>query len=126
VLVVDDNKDSAEMFAASLAALGHETRVALDGPDALAVARAFQPQLALLDIGLPVMDGYELGRRLRGAPETRDVGLVALTGYGQERDRAASEAAGFDAHLVKPVTIETVQAMIDDLIGHVRRDAPSA
>jgi len=112
VLVVDDNEDSAEMIAAALTALGHETRIAFDGPSALTVVKVFRPDVALLDIGLPVMDGHELARRLKAEPATQQIRLVALTGYGQPRDRLASAAAGFDAHMVKPVDLhELVQVL---------------
>lgn len=82
VLVVDDNADAAEMLASSLTALGFDTRIALDGPSALDIAKAFQPHVALLDIGLPVMDGHELARRLKSEPGERPIRLVAVTGYG--------------------------------------------
>ncbi len=111
VLVVDDNEDSAEMLAALVAALGYETRVAHDGPQALALAEAFDPHVALLDIGLPVMHGYELARRLKANPQSRRH-LIAVTGYGHAHDRAASTAAGFDAHLVKPVNLEELTALL--------------
>jgi CheY-like chemotaxis protein len=103
LLVVDDNEAAAGMVAEALQPLGYECRVAHDGPSALSAAAEFQPAVAILDIGLPVMDGYELGRRLTDL--LADVALVALTGYGEERDRQRSRAAGFAAHLVKPVDL---------------------
>jgi signal transduction histidine kinase/ActR/RegA family two-component response regulator len=103
VLVVDDNEDSAELLCEMLQWVGHEVAVAHDGPSALVMADRFAPEVAVLDIGLPVMDGYELGRRLREGPQGGTCRLIALSGYGQERDRARSSAAGFEAHLVKPV-----------------------
>lgn len=103
VLVVDDNEDSAELLREMLQWVGHEVEVAHDGPSALAMADHFAPDVAVLDIGLPVMDGYELGRRLHERPPARGCRLIALSGYGQERDRAQSKASGFEAHLVKPV-----------------------
>lgn len=103
VLVVDDNEDSADLLREMLQWVGHEVAIAHDGPSALAVADGFAPEVAVLDIGLPVMDGYELGRRLRERPQGASCRLIALSGYGQERDRARSSAAGFEAHLVKPV-----------------------
>ncbi len=115
--MVDDNEDAAELLASALELMGHTVRVAHDGPAALKLAPEFDPELALLDIGLPVMDGYELARRLRDDPALRRVPLVALTGYGQPSDRERSEAAGFDAHLVKPVDIERVAALIRQLTG---------
>ena len=113
VLIVDDNVDAAEMMAASLELFGHTTRVAHDGPAALKIVEQFAPDIALLDIGLPVMDGYEVARRLRESP--RFMRLVAVTGYGQSTDRQRSEAAGFDAHLVKPVSVDELEAVIRQL-----------
>ena len=102
VLLVDDNADAAEMLAQVLRAVGHEVVVVHDGPGALAAARGFAPEVALLDIGLPVMDGYELARHLR-AVLPRTPLFIALTGYGQEHDRQRSLDSGFAEHLVKPV-----------------------
>lgn len=116
VLVVDDNVDAAQLLAEALADLGHETRVAHDGPSALTVAERFSPHVALLDIGLPVMDGFELARRLKGdLPGMPDLRLIALTGYGQASDRQLSAAAGFDRHFVKPVRIEELNSVIEQL-----------
>jgi signal transduction histidine kinase/DNA-binding response OmpR family regulator len=117
ILVVDDNEDAAELLASALEIMGYTTCVAHDGPEALKLAAEFDPDLALLDIGLPVMDGYELARRLHDDPGLRRVPLVAVTGYGQPSDRQRSEAAGFDAHLVKPVDIERLAALIRQLTG---------
>jgi PAS domain S-box-containing protein len=111
VLVVDDNRDAAEMLAEMLGLKGHTAEVAFDGPTALGLAESFRPDVALLDLGLPLMDGFELARRLREqAPKLR---LVALTGYGQRSDREKTKAAGFDAHLVKPVDLDLLQATLD-------------
>ncbi|MGC3997186.1 MAG: ATP-binding protein [Anaeromyxobacter sp.] len=115
VLVVDDNEDAAELLAEALRARGHRAQVAYDGPSALALLDEVQPRVALLDLGLPVMDGYELARRVRGWAGDRAVGLVAVTGYGQEPDRRASAQAGFDVHLVKPVELDTVCAAVERL-----------
>ena len=117
VLLVDDNEDAAELLASALEIMGYTTRVAHDGPEALKAATEFDPDVALVDIGLPVMDGYELARRLHDDPGLRRVPLVAVTGYGQPSDRRRSEAAGFDAHLVKPVDIERVGSLIRQLTG---------
>jgi PAS domain S-box-containing protein len=108
VLVVDDNRDAAEMLAEALGAVGHEVHVAADGPSALEIAAKVPPEVALLDIGLPVMDGYEVARRLRELPGCRRTRFIALTGYGQESDRERSRKAGFDEHLVKPVDLDDV------------------
>lgn len=113
ILLVDDNSDAAETLADILRELGHTISVAHDGPTALAAAAAFRPHLALLDIGLPVMDGYELARRLREQPELRRTQLFAITGYGQESDRKRSREAGFQEHLVKPIDLTELAALID-------------
>jgi CheY-like chemotaxis protein len=116
VLLVDDNRDAAEMLAELLRAAGHEVAVAFDGPSALGVAVELQPEVALLDIGLPVMDGYDLARRLKDTLPAA-LRLVAITGYGQEHDHRRSQEAGFDAHLVKPVQAAQVLAAVDDTPG---------
>lgn len=105
ILIVDDNADAAESLAVLLGLQGHETRVALSGHEALQHAQAFRPDIALLDLGLPTMDGYELATRLRALPQLRGIRLVALTGYGRSEDRERTQAAGFDDHLVKPVDL---------------------
>ncbi len=115
ILVVDDNEDAAEVLASSLELLGHVTRVAHDGPSALRVIADFKPDVALLDIGLPVMDGYELARRLRQEPTLAHIHLVAVTGYGLESDRQRSREAGFNAHLVKPVKLPELQQLFKTL-----------
>ncbi|HEY5946094.1 MAG TPA: GAF domain-containing protein [Kofleriaceae bacterium] len=114
VLLVDDNRDAAEMLAELLRAAGHEVVVAFDGPSALGTLPAFTPDVALLDIGLPVMDGYDLARKLRDALPSAVPRLVAITGYGQEHDHLRSRQAGFDAHLVKPVQAAQVLAAVDE------------
>ena len=112
ILVVDDNADGAEMLAAALSAKGYETRVAHDAPAALALAAEFCPDVAFLDIGLPVMDGYELAARLRRLPALHGTRLIALTGYGQESDRQRSREAGFHEHLVKPVDLQAIDTIL--------------
>ncbi|MGZ6144154.1 MAG: response regulator, partial [Myxococcales bacterium] len=113
VLVVDDNEDALEMLEEMLRSAGHEVRSASSGPAALEVARQFRPEVAILDIGLPAMDGYELAARLRAELGTHTPCLLALTGYGQESDRDRSKAAGFSLHLVKPLEashlLETIE-----------------
>lgn len=114
VLVVDDNEDAADMVAETLSTLGHQVRVAYDGPGALRVARELEPEVVLLDIGLPVMDGYELAERLRSLPEVHeDTRFVAITGYGQEEDRERSRRARFAAHLVKPIPLEAISSAVE-------------
>ncbi len=103
VLVVDDNTDSAESLSLLLQLMGHTVRTAHDGEQALAEAERFRPELILMDIGMPRMDGYEAARRLRQAPWADGTVLVALTGWGQDEDKRRSEDAGFNHHLIKPV-----------------------
>ncbi|MFL6214182.1 MAG: PAS domain S-box protein [Blastocatellia bacterium] len=112
ILVVDDNVDSAESIALLLELNGHQVRMAHDGPTALEVAGSFRPEVIVLDIGLPGMDGYEVARRLRNDSAIREALLIALTGYGQDEDRQQSLAAGFDHHLVKPIDTDTLQDLI--------------
>jgi signal transduction histidine kinase/CheY-like chemotaxis protein len=112
VLVVDDNADAAELLSHVMHELGCETRVAHDGPSALALVESFRPELALLDIGLPVMDGYELASQLRQRANAYPLRLVAVTGYGQKGDVERAFAAGFDDHLTKPVNIDSLQALL--------------
>ncbi|HTX04318.1 MAG TPA: PAS domain S-box protein, partial [Steroidobacteraceae bacterium] len=109
VLIVDDNVDAADSLALLLSHAGHETQVAYSGREALERVESFEPQLALLDIGLPEMDGYELARRLRARPRLSRARLIALTGYGQSEDRKRSQEAGFDDHLVKPVDLPALE-----------------
>lgn len=111
LLVVDDNRDSAESLALLLEMYGHEVQMAFEGLAALEMARTFRPEVVLLDIGLPGMDGYEVARRLRAGQESHLV-LVALTGYGQDDDRRLSREAGFDHHLVKPVDLQELARVI--------------
>jgi CheY-like chemotaxis protein len=106
VLLVDDNADAAELLADALRAAGHEVEVANDPVAALETADRFHPEVAILDIGLPVMDGYELAARLRARPALAGCRLIALTGYGQDHDRARSLSGGFERHFVKPVDLE--------------------
>jgi signal transduction histidine kinase len=112
VLVVDDNVDAAAMLAELTELWGCETQVAHDGPAAIEAARAYQPEVVLLDIGLPGMDGYELARRLREQGGLKGALLVAVTGYGQEEDRRRSRAATLDDHLTKPVDPEALRQLV--------------
>ena len=117
ILIVDDHEDSAEMLSMLLSGKGHTTRMALDGATALEVAVTFQPHIGLLDLSLPGMNGYELAERLRAVPGLTEIHLVAVTGHGSEAHRAKARAAGFHAHLLKPVDLQVV----DDFLESVRR-----
>jgi CheY-like chemotaxis protein len=109
VLVADDNEDSAETLALLLQALGNEVRAVHDGQRAVEEAEAFRPDVALLDIGMPVIDGYEAARLIRAKPWGRGVVLIALTGWGLDEDVQRAREAGFDRHLLKPVDIGPLQ-----------------
>ncbi len=125
VLVVDDNADAAEMLAQLLALAGHEVRTAPDGPTALEIATEFRPEAAVLDIGLPVMDGYELALRLRDRLAGAAPALVAVSGYGQPSDRERSRAAGFCCHFVKPADVDKITRELER-IAAARRASPAA
>ena len=112
ILVVDDNVDVVETTTMLLSLSGHQVRSAKDGLQALHIASEFSPDVVLLDIGLPLMDGYEVARRLRQTPQTAGALLIALTGYGQQGDRQRGKEAGFDAHMLKPVDPHALAKMI--------------
>jgi PAS domain S-box-containing protein len=114
ILVVDDNRRNATSLEILLRALGQEVHTAHDGRTAVELARKLQPELVLLDIGLPVMDGYEVARRCRSEPGLKRTTLVAITGYGKEEDKRRSQTAGFDAHLVKPVHLEDLRHLLHE------------
>ncbi len=129
ILVVDDNADAALSLAKLLRRLyGQEVRVAHDGPEALDIAEEFRPEVVLLDLAMPAMDGYEVARRLRDRPALAGTMLVALTGWGQESDRQESREAGFDRHLVKPVDLEEIRGADDrhgaDRLSRLRHRGP--
>ncbi len=115
ILVVDDNKDSADSLGELLQLKGNDVRTAHDGLEAVEVAESFRPELVLLDIGLPKLNGYEAARRIRQLPWGRAVVLVALTGWGQDEDRRHSHEAGFDLHVVKPVEIAVLEKLLAGL-----------
>ncbi len=123
ILVVDDNQDSAESLAMLLRLFGNDVRTAHDGHLALAVAEAYRPDVVLLDIGLPGINGYDMARAIRKMPALDQAVLVALTGYGAEEDRRRSREAGFDAHLVKPVDLGTLQELLarPEFAGHASK-----
>ena len=112
VLLVDDNADSTEPLSLLLQAKGHETRVAVEGGQAISVADDFQPTCVVLDLGLPGMDGSGVARRLRARPYGAQLTLVALTGWTGQEVRAKAAAAGFDYHLVKPVNWEELEHIV--------------
>src|SRR5262249_11514831 len=103
ILAVDDNRDAADSLTLMLRIMGHETRTAYDGLEAVQAAAIFKPEVILLDIGLPKMNGYEAARHIRQQPWGKDVVLLAITGWGQEEDKRRALEAGFDHHLTKPV-----------------------
>jgi two-component system CheB/CheR fusion protein len=115
VLVVDDNKDEAESLAMFVQLAGHEVQMAHDGPTALEVVRKFKPEVVLLDIGMPGMDGYEVASNLRRQPELAKLCLVAVTGYGQDDDRRRAFAAGFTHHVTKPIEPDRLLDLIANL-----------
>ena len=117
ILIVDDNHDSADSLASLLSAAGHDVRTLYDGPSASLAAEEFQPQVVLLDIGLPEMNGYEVARQLRKSAKLRNAILVAFTGYGRDEDRQQTREAGFDYHLVKPLDAEALERIIDSTPG---------
>jgi CheY-like chemotaxis protein len=115
IMVVDDNVDAASMLAMLLEASGHEVLVEHGARQALERSRKDAPQVYLLDIGLPDIDGNELAQRLRAQPETTNAVLIAVTGYGQEKDRVRTLAAGFDHHLVKPVDTKNLISLLAEI-----------
>jgi DNA-binding response OmpR family regulator len=115
VLIVDDNGDASDSLGMVLQILGVEFRTAYDGSDALRAAETFRPDVVLLDIGLPDLDGYEVARRLRATPWGAGLVLIAVTGWGEDDDRRRAAEAGFDHHLVKPVAPEALVALLGSL-----------
>jgi CheY-like chemotaxis protein len=123
ILVVDDNADAAESIAVFMRIEGHEVKTVTDATQALACLEAFAPQVAIIDIGLPGMNGYELASRIRASKTLAVPLMIALTGYGQAEDFDRSREAGFDHHFVKPADLRTIQAAIDaGLAGDVREE----
>jgi CheY-like chemotaxis protein len=115
ILIADDNQDAAESLATLLSLEGHDVRMAGDGIEALAIAKTFRPEVVLLDLGMPRMDGYETARQIRRRPWGQRAILVAVTGWGQAQDRQRTADAGFDLHLVKPVSnSDLFQALVAD------------
>jgi len=126
VLVVDDNVDSARSMASLLSRLwGYSVSVAYDGTSALALAGSFEPEMVLLDIGLPDLNGYELARKLRSLPKLQDALLVAMSGWGRDEDIRKSYEAGINHHLVKPVTLDELEALLDQRAPGPALDVPT-
>ncbi|MFO1065990.1 MAG: ATP-binding protein [Pirellulales bacterium] len=123
ILVVDDNRDAAVSLALMMRMLGHETRTAHDGLEALDQAAEFRPDVVLLDIGMPRLNGYDTARRMRETEWGRSCFLIALTGWGQEEDRRRSREAGFDAHLIKPVDPAALESMLNHIPKQALRSA---
>jgi DNA-binding response OmpR family regulator len=113
ILVVEDNDDIAESLGAFLAMDGHTVSIAQDGAVALEMLRTFEPEIVLLDIGLPGMDGYQVARRMRAETSRKDLIIVAMSGYGEEQHRRKSLEAGCDDHLVKPVQPDTLRNFLN-------------
>lgn len=121
ILVVDDNQDTALSMAELLEVLGHEAKVAYEGTRALELALDFQPQIVLLDIGLPIEDGYQVARRMRQHAALSETMLVALTGYGRDEDREHARQAGFDMHFTKPIELDDLQLVLEKKLQAVNQ-----
>ena len=115
ILVADDNRDAAESLSAMLELYGHDVRTVHDGAAAVKAANEFQPHIALLDIGMPTLNGYEVCRRLRSGSGNADMTVIAITGWSQPMDHQLSREAGFDHHLVKPVDPVALVALIKEV-----------
>jgi CheY-like chemotaxis protein len=111
VLVADDDREAADVLAEVMRTLGCDAQVAYDGDEAVTLARRYRPHLAILDLGMPRMNGYEAARRIRAEPRASGVRIVALSGWGRAEDRRQAVEAGFDQHLVKPARIEDLQQL---------------
>jgi CheY-like chemotaxis protein len=120
ILVADDNRDAASSLATLLSLDGHQIRVANDGEQALAEADSFRPHVALLDIGMPRKNGYEVAREIRARPWGRDMLLVAVTGWGQSEDKRRAKDAGFDHHFTKPLDLDALSAFLADALARPR------
>ena len=123
ILIVDDNRDGADSLSEMLKIMGNDTRTAYDGEAAVSAAGEFRPDVVLLDIGLPKLNGYDACRRIRGQPWGNGMLLIALTGWGQEEDVRRSQDAGFDRHMVKPVDPTALMELLASLVTHERKEA---
>jgi CheY-like chemotaxis protein len=112
ILIVDDNRDAANLMARTLQLMGHETHTAYDGLEGVQAAESLRPDVTLLDIGLPKMNGYEVARHIRKREWGKDMRLIALSGWGQDEDKRRAAEAGFNHHLTKPVDIDTLQSVL--------------
>ena len=117
ILVVDDNHDSALSLAMMLSIMGHDTRTAHDGESAVTTAESFRPEVVLLDIGLPKLNGYEVAQRIRETAWGKSMFLIAVTGWGQEEDRQRSSEVGLNVHMVKPVEPAALERLLAQLPG---------
>jgi CheY-like chemotaxis protein len=115
ILIADDNRDAADSLAIMLRLMRHETQKTHDGEDAVQAVTAFQPDIALLDIGMPKLSGYDVARHIRGQSWGKKMVLVALTGWGQEQDKRRATEAGFDHHMTKPVSMDALQKLLASL-----------
>ncbi len=117
ILIVDDNDDGAKTLAMTLELSGHDALTASDGAEGMRIAQIFQPEVMIIDIGLPGINGYEVGRRMRAQAWSRDMVFIAVTGWGQEEDRHKSKAAGFDHHLLKPLDFGVLEGLLRSFTG---------
>ena len=115
VLIVDDNRDAAESLGELLRMLDHEVELAFDGVEGVAAAERFAPELVLMDIGMPRLDGYGACAQIRARPWGAGMRIIAQTGWGQDDDKRRADAAGFDGHLVKPVEVDAILQLLDTL-----------
>ena len=122
ILVVDDNQDSATTLTMLLKLKGHEVYTRYGGRQGLEAAESVRPEVIILDIGMPEMDGYETCRQIRRQPWGKDVVIAALTGYGQEEDKRKTREAGFDGHLIKPVDLSALTQLLDTLLSREHTD----
>ena len=124
LLVVDDNRDSVDSLSTLLRLMGNDVHMAFDGVEAVHAARQYRPDVVLLDLGLPLQNGYEAARMIRSEPWGQQIVLIALTGWGQEQDRRRSREAGFDHHLVKPVDPRALMQLVAELYHRARPGVP--
>jgi CheY-like chemotaxis protein len=126
ILVVDDNHDATEALSGLLRSEGHDVHIALHGTEALEIAKVARPEVILLDLGLPSMDGFQVAEALRKTDWGRDIPLIALTGWGQPENVARTTAAGFDAHLVKPVDLQALYAKLIEVVHRSKPEVTTA